>query len=261
MSVLADRIEDLSPSEAWMADARRVVDVAGGLVQGAVDMTHAKATVETLRAAGVAVTFTHVIVRAVALALTRRPDLYRAVYGYDRVTTERVDLGLSMTGLDTQLPLVLANAETRSMRALVGAIEEGVDAVRAQELRLRRWFWLVPFGFLRRWLVRRWHDRLASRRRLAGTFEVTCDSNADVVVPLRFYTDCVLSAGRVRDVVVVVDGKPAIRPQACLTLVVDHVAMDGMRGAALMRAVKEVLEGEELIAEADAAGPPEGAQA
>jgi pyruvate/2-oxoglutarate dehydrogenase complex dihydrolipoamide acyltransferase (E2) component len=247
---LSDRYDALSAPERWMSDARHMVSVPGGLVQSKVDMTQATASLQALRAAGIAATFAHLVVRAVALALARNPGLYQTVCGYRRLTTARVDIGLTMSGLDTTVPVVLADADQKPLPALVAAVEEAVGAARAKEERLRRLVLWVPFGFLRRWLLRRWYAAFSSRRRLAGTLEVSCDTNADIVVPLRFYTDAVLSAGRVRDVVVVVDGEPAIRPLAWLTLCVDHVAMDGMRGAALMRSVKEILESDELITEA-----------
>jgi hypothetical protein len=261
LSSPSDRFEALSAAERWMSDARRIAEVPGGLVQSKIDMTHAKASLQRLRDAGLPATFAHLIVRAVAIALARNPNLYQTVCGYERVVTAKVDIGLSMTGLDATIPLVVSDADQKTLPALVGAVEDAIEAARSREARLRRLVWRLPFGFLRRWLLRRWYATFSSRRRLAGTLEVTCDSNADVVVPLRFYTDAVIAAGRVRDAVVVLDGEPTIRPMAWLTLCVDHVAMDGMRGAALMRAVKEVLEGEELIAEAGGAGPPEGAQA
>jgi pyruvate dehydrogenase E2 component (dihydrolipoamide acetyltransferase) len=258
---LSDRIDPLSAAEKWMSDARRIASIPGGLVQSKVDMTNAKTSLRRLREAGLAATFAHLVVRAVALALVRDPALYQTVCGYQRLATARVDIGLSTTELDLTVPLVVPDADQRSLRALVGAVADALVAARSREDRLRRLVWMIPFGFLRRWLLRRWYASFSSRRRLAGTLEVNCDSNADVVVPLRFYTDAVISAGRVRDAVVVVDGEPAIRPMAWLTLCVDHVAMDGMRGAALMRAVKEILEGEELIAEAGEGAPPELARA
>ncbi len=222
-----------------------------------VDVTQAKATLEALHERKIAATFTHLVVRAAALALARNPHIYRMVCGYERLTAGSVDIGLSMDGVATPLPLVLVGVDRKPLGALAAAIEETIAAARAREDRLRRWRWLTPFGFLRRWLLRYWYRTFSSRRRLAGTFEVSCDSNADVIVPLRFYTDTVLSAGRFRDVVVEVDGQPAIRPMASLSLCADHVAMDGMRGAALINAVKQILEGDELLNEALAAAVPE----
>jgi pyruvate/2-oxoglutarate dehydrogenase complex dihydrolipoamide acyltransferase (E2) component len=252
----ADRYEAVSPVETWMADARQIGHIPGGLMQSKVDMTHAKEALERLRSRGLAATFAHLLVRAVALAIARKPSLYQTVCGYDRYSSAKVDIGLSMTGLETTLPLIVTDVDQTLLPALVGAVDRAKAAVEAREGRVQRIMWLLPFGFLRRWLLRRWYAGFSSRRRLAGTLEVSCDTNADMVVPLRFYTDVAITAGRVRDTVVVLDGEPAIRPMAWLTICVDHVAMDGMRGAALMRSVREILESEELVAEAAGAIEP-----
>jgi hypothetical protein len=246
----ADRLEPLSTGERWMADARQVYGIRGGMVQCFIDMTQAKAAIQTLRGGGLSATFDHLVVRAAALALSRTPGLYQTVCGYQRVSSERVDIGLSTGSLATDLPLVLEGVDRTPLADMAAAIEEATVKARATEARLGGTEWRAPFGFLRRWLLRRWSRRLAARRRIAGTFEVSCNPNADIVVPLRFYSDAMLSLGRVHDVVVDVDGQPAIRPMAWLTLSVDHVAMDGVRGAALINAVKELLEGDELPAEA-----------
>ena len=255
----SNRIDELSAGERWASDARRVLATPGGMMQVDVDMTPAKATLEILRQSDVTATFTHLVVRAAALALARNPHVYRMVCGYQRLKAGRVDIGLSTGGLATDVPLVLVGVDQKPLRALARAVEEGLAIARATEERLRRARWLTPFGFLRRWLLRYWYGTFSSRRRLAGTFEVSCHSNADVVAPLRFYTDAILSAGRVRDVVVELEGRPVIRPMACLTLCIDHVAMDGMRGAALLNAVKDILEGDNLLDEARHFASNEGA--
>jgi pyruvate/2-oxoglutarate dehydrogenase complex dihydrolipoamide acyltransferase (E2) component len=223
-------------------------------MQVVVDMTHAKAAMEVLRRRNVGAGLTHLVVRAAALALARNPRIYRMVCGYGRLTTGQVDIGLSTGEESVNVPVVLRAVERAPLDALPAAIEQAITVARAREDRIRRSAWLAPFGFVRRWLLRSWYRAFASRRRLAGSFEVVCHEGADVVAPLRFYTDAVLSAGRMRDVVVDVDGRLAIRPTVCLSLCVDHVAMDGMRGAALINAVREILESDELLLEAAGEG-------
>jgi hypothetical protein len=72
----------------------------------------------------------------------------------------------------------------------------------------------------------------------------------DSSVPLQFYSGSILTFGRPRDTVVVVDGRPAIRPMLTLSLCVDHVAMDGVRAATLLNAITAVIESDELPHEA-----------
>ncbi len=261
MTAPSDRIDGLSVGERWMSDARQVLHVPGGMVQRLVDMTRARAAVQELKKGGLAATFAHVIVRATALALAQNPGIYQMVCGYRRLTAGRVDIGLTMSGIETDIPTVLEGVDGKSLGAMVAAIDGAIAATRAREERLSGSAWWFPFGLLRRWLLRSWYGKLSSRRRLAGLIEVSYDSNADVVVPLRFCTDAILSVGRVNDVVLAIDGEPAVRPMACLTLCLDHVAMDGMRAATLINAVKELLEGDELYNEALEAVAAERARA
>jgi hypothetical protein len=181
------------------------------------------------------------------------------VCGYDRVTPASIDIGVATSEVPTDLPAVVVGVERTSLGALVARVNDALGGARGSTGVIARGGWFAASGLVRRWLVRRWRLAFRSRKNLAGVFEVTCDSNADVIVPLRFHTDGVIAAGRVRDVVVVLDGKPVIRPVVHLSLSLDHVAMDGMRAATLVNAVKEILEGDELLAEAK--GTPETAPA
>jgi len=247
----ADRLDELSTGDRWTVDARRVVGIPGGMVQGTAEMSRAKEALHALRERGIAATFTHLIVRATGLALARNPGTYQMVCGYDRLTTASIDIGVSTSDVPAGLPAVVVGVERTPLSALVGQVDEALAAAaRSGGKRIARGGWFAAFGFVRRWLLRRWRGAFGSRRRLAGTFEVACDSNADVLGPIRFHTDAILAAGRVRDVVLVDEGEPVIRPVVHLTLSLDHVAMDGMRAAALINAVKEILEGDELLAEA-----------
>jgi hypothetical protein len=195
------------------------------------------------------------MIRAAALALARNPDLHQTVCGYRKMTHGTVDIGLSMAGQTSYAPVVvLPSVETTSLRDLVGVVEERVADARMRETRdlaiLRRWGWLSPFGFVRRFLIRTMQELFSYRRKLVGTFQVTCVPTVDAAVPLQFYSGSILAFGRPRDAVVAVDGKPEVRQVVTLTLCVDHVSMDGLRAATLLNAIVEVLESGELALEA-----------
>jgi pyruvate/2-oxoglutarate dehydrogenase complex dihydrolipoamide acyltransferase (E2) component len=246
-----DSTEELSTRDRWPVDARRVVGIPGGVIQQTAEMTHVTELLQVLRDRGLAATFTHVLVRATALALARNPGTYQMVCGYDRLTPASIDVGVSTNDVPADLPAVVTGVERTPLGVLVARVNDALaDAALRGGSRVARGGWLGAIGFVRRWLVRRWRSAFGSRRRLAGHIEVACDTNADVFAPVRFHTDALLAAGRVRDVVLVHDGVPVIRPVVHLSLSLDHVAMDGMRGASLINAVKEILEGDELLAEA-----------
>jgi hypothetical protein len=248
-----DRIVPLTPDERWLADARSVVHQAAGYMVREVEMTHTVAWLERLRASGVPASVQHLIVRASALALARNPALHQIVCGYDRVMPAAVDVGLAVSAASTA-PVVIARASERPLPLLVGAIDAALARAPRSEKRafalLRNIDWLAPFGFLRRMWLRWLQDRVWFRRRVAGTFQVAYAPGADVVVPLRINTGSALGAGRVRDVVVPVAGKVQVHKRMTITLVADHVAMDGVRMATLLNAIGALLEGEELEHEA-----------
>jgi pyruvate/2-oxoglutarate dehydrogenase complex dihydrolipoamide acyltransferase (E2) component len=250
-----DSLEDLSLGERWIPDAFRVIPGPGGFALRQVDMTQATAALKILRSAGLRATFTHLIVRAAAIALSRNSSLHQLVCGYRRLTPGTVDIGLSMAGETTYAPVVVLPATDRTpLGTLVPSLNETVRAAQEKEKRdlknIKRIGWIIPFGVLRRLVLRFLQNTFWFRRRLAGTFQVSCLSSVDVAAPFLFYTGSLLSAGRVCDRVVVANGQPAVRPTVWLTICVDHVAMDGRRAGQLLKAVKAVLEGQELVREA-----------
>src|SRR5262249_3270462 len=149
-------------------------------------------------------------------ALAANPDVHRVVAGTRRHQPARVDIGLSMTGETFVAPvLVLEGADQKSVADLAAETATRAVEVRREDTRklqaLRRWGWLVPFGFLRRTLLRCLFARATYRRQLAGSFQVT-------TVPVEwglssvFVATGVLVGGQVQQTVVAVDGQPAVRP-------------------------------------------------
>jgi pyruvate/2-oxoglutarate dehydrogenase complex dihydrolipoamide acyltransferase (E2) component len=253
-----DSIESVPLGLRWIDDAFTVAPAAGGFGTLLADMTNAKATVRILRSAKIPATMAHVIVRACAIVLARNPKLHQTVCGYRRLTAENVDIGLSLAGETTYAPVVVIEKADRMplsklVPVIVDAIDAAVEKERVDLANMRKYLWLVPFGFLRRFIIRVMNGSLWFRRRIAGTFQVTLMPSFDAAVPLLFYTGAIFAAGGVRDRVVAVDGQPVVRPTMWLTVAVDHGSLDGARSGELIEAIKDVLEGEELVREARAA--------
>jgi acyl transferase domain-containing protein/acyl carrier protein/short-subunit dehydrogenase len=251
----ADRIERIPMGERWFADAFRVIPTPGGFAQRAADVTSVMKAMQILNEAGVHATLTHAMIRAAALALARNPELHQTVCGYRKLTPGKVDIGLSMAGKTTYAPVVvLADADSTDMGAMVPKVNEGIEAARAKEgvdlANLKKIGWTTPIGFLRRFTIRVLQRMFWYRRKLVGTFQVSYVPTADASVPLQFYSGSILSFGRPRDTVVAIDGRPAVRPMLTLTVCVDHVASDELRAAALLDAIIPILEGDELVEEA-----------
>ena len=251
-----DRVERLDYAERWIGDGFRVLDTPGGFAAVDVDMTRTGALVERLRTRGVRATHNHVIVRAAALALSRHPELHQLVAGNRRLRPERVDIGLSVAGHTNYAPImIIEDAARKALPALCDEIVRRVPEVRQKEVRdlagMRRWGRLIPFAGLRRLLLRFLFGRVGFRRRLAGTFQVSCIGGVDLVVPFLFNTSAVLGVGRVRDRVVAAGGQPAVRPMVTLACCIDHKAWDGVKTARFQTEVRRILEEGQLDGEAE----------
>jgi pyruvate dehydrogenase E2 component (dihydrolipoamide acetyltransferase) len=241
-----DRIEPLSTSDRWLADGHDVDAPPGGFMERGVDMTEATRWLRSVREAGIEAGFVHLLVHATAIALTRNPELHQSVYGYERHLPGSVDIGFSMPGPTTTAPVVLVGVEQKSLAQLVPSMDEAMVLAHEQEAANRakaaRWAWLAPLSFLRRLWLRMARKTTWFRKHVAGTFHISYAPAADLLVPLRLRTGSSLGAGRIRDVAVVTQGQLEIRPMVSLTLVVDHVALDGVRAAKLLNEIASILE-------------------
>src|SRR5436190_8567360 len=151
--------ETLDYAERWFRDGLRVVRPSFSVVQTTVDMTHATEWLEELRHEGVHATATHLLVYATARVLSATGKLHQVVPGNTRNYPADVDIGLSITGDSFIAPvLVIERAQEKSVAEIVTEVAERAPEARQADAQmqrlLRRWGRLVPFGFLRRALLR-----------------------------------------------------------------------------------------------------------
>jgi pyruvate/2-oxoglutarate dehydrogenase complex dihydrolipoamide acyltransferase (E2) component len=244
--VTLPRDEPLDYAERWLRDGLRVLRPAFSALQITVDMTNALRRLEELRRAGVQATTTHLLIRAAARALAANPDLHQVIAGSRRHRPFRIDIGLSVTGETFVAPvLVLEGANEKSVAEIAAETARRVPDVRRadqQMLRaLRTWGWLLPFGFMRRTLLRLLFTSPTFRRKGAGTFQVSTVPG-DWALTSSFATAGVLVGGQVWSRVIAIDGQPAVRPVMTLTLSSDHGVWDGRAVGRLLAAVKSELE-------------------
>ena len=255
--------ESLDYAERWLIDSLRVLRPSAVSYQTTVDMMHGLEQLEQLRRAGTSATATHLLVRAAARAFAANPSLHQLIVGTRRHRPSRVDIGLSITGETFLAPvLILEGADKKSLEQLAEEMARRAPEVQREErerLRtLRRWGWLLPFGFLRRAVMRRLFGSGEFRQKTAGTFQVSTvpvESAATTV----FVASGVLVGGQVRSRVVAVDGHAVVRPTMILTLSGDHSVWDGRAAARFLAAVKSDLEmpAQEVVAASTTAVHPE----
>jgi len=237
-------------AERWLQDGLRVLRPALSVVQVSVDMTAALRRLDDLGREGVRATPTHLLVQAAARALAANPSLHQVVAGNRRDRPAQVDIGLSVTGDTFVNPvLVIERADRKTVAEIAAEITRRAPDAQAadrhmQDL-LRRWGWLVPFGSLRRAMLRLLFRSPAFRRRGAGTFQVSTVAG-DWALTSTFATSGVLIGGQVSSRVVSVDGAPAVRPIMTLTLSGDHGVWDGRAAARFLAAVRAQLEDAEI---------------
>lgn len=238
--------EPLDYADRWLRDGLQALHPSLSVCQITVDMTHATRRLEELRQAGVHATITHLLVHAAAQALHANPALHQIVAGRKRYRPARVDIGLSVMGETFVAPvLVIEGAEQKTVAEIAAEIAERVPAVRQADHRMlaavRKWGWLVPFGFMRRAILRALFTSATFRRKGAGTFQVSTVP-VDWALTSIFSTAGVLVGGQARQAVIVVDGQPAVRTVMKVTLSVDHGVWDGRAAARFLAAVKTDLE-------------------
>jgi hypothetical protein len=243
--------EKLDYGARWLRDGLDECVHAGGFEILDIDVSKAAHSLKQLKAINPAITWTHVFVRVVALTLARNSDLHQLVAGRRRIRPSSVDVCLSVAGDASVTPVVIINdAANKDIFAIAAEIHGRTPQAVGESERLlaalRRWGWIVPFSILRRGLIRMLLRQIWYRRKVSGTFQVTCVPLVDVAAPLVFNTAAALGIGRVQDRVVAEQGVPVVRPVVTLICCVDHSVWNGMAVAKFLTGLREILESGEF---------------
>src|ERR1700749_4484088 len=134
---MSDRIEKLSWAERWFRDGLRAVDPPGALLAVEVDMSRPAQLRSEKRLVGVSVTYTQIVIVAIAAALQQLPELHRMVAGNKRLTSDTIDICLSVAGENVVTPVViLKDAERRTLESIGQEIKEKTAVARASDQKL-----------------------------------------------------------------------------------------------------------------------------
>jgi pyruvate dehydrogenase E2 component (dihydrolipoamide acetyltransferase) len=189
------------------------------------DMTRARAWLDAQRAAGLtSLTYTHLILRAVALALrahTNINTLWRAEGPWLRALP-RSDVGLAIAGDDTLLVTTIAEPDRQELSHLVQSVTEATARARAGVLTQAD---LAPTAIT--------VSNLGMHRVSAFVPIVDPDQTA------------ILAVGQVAEQAVARNGALYAIPQASLTLTIDHRVADGVAAARFLETICDSLESAE----------------
>jgi pyruvate dehydrogenase E2 component (dihydrolipoamide acetyltransferase) len=255
------RFERLDYADRWLNDAFRVLqeNPPGFIGTLEVEMTRAKAIVQQLKARGIPGSYAALVVRAAGLAMSRHPDMHAILVGTQRMRPDNVSIGLSVAGEATAAPVMrIEQAETKTIVAICEEVKKRAPEVRAEDsatlVKLRRWGWMIPTRWLRRFVLRRVLSSLRFRQ-LFGSLQVTVVPGVDIVAAMAYGAPAVVGLGRIEERVVARDGKPAVRLMATMSYTGDHKLFDGERVVRIMSEIRGILESEELLAEIPALAP------
>jgi pyruvate dehydrogenase E2 component (dihydrolipoamide acetyltransferase) len=266
--VSADRYVPLDRADQWDIEIIQTIEPPGFVIFEEVDMTATNEILAALRSRSVRATYTHVVARAAALALTRHPDLVRIMLGRQVVYPSTVDISLSVssdTSLAAEPTLIVQDAGRKDLSAVAreimakaAEVRAGAEASREQARRIMR---IVPFGFLRRVFVRKMKARMSMVRENVGLFHISSVARLQYAIPLICPGTAALAITRVEDRVVARDGRAVVRPTTRLGMVGDHRVWKGTEASIVINEIKQILEEGELAAELPALPATTGSQA
>jgi pyruvate dehydrogenase E2 component (dihydrolipoamide acetyltransferase) len=168
---------------------------------------------------GVRITFTDVIVKAVAKALTEHRRLNASLEGDRIVEHAGVHVGVAVSLDDGLIVPVVRDADKKSILEIGRETKQLGEKARA--------------------------GRLTIEEVTGGTFSVTNlgQAGVDAFTPIINPPQCaILGVGKIAPKPVAHDGQVVVRPQMWLSLTFDHRLVDGYPAALFLARVKEILE-------------------
>ncbi len=168
---------------------------------------------------GVRLSFTHMLIKAVAMALREYPQLNALCDGENMRLSKDINIGIAVGLEDGLIVPVLKNADSMDLIQISSKVEKLIAKAREK--------------------------KLSEDEFTGGTFTISnlgifdVDSFTAIINPPEV---AILAVGKIRDKPTVVDGEIKIRKIMNITLSADHRAVDGIIAAKFLGKVKEFLE-------------------
>jgi pyruvate dehydrogenase E2 component (dihydrolipoamide acetyltransferase) len=163
-------------------------------------------------------TVTAFLVAAAAAALATNPEFNASFADGTLVRREQVSVGVAVDTPEGLRVAVIPHADRLTLADLDTQLREAAQRARSGRLR---------------------SSDVGTRSMVVSNLGM---HGVDAFVAIIDEPDpFILAAGRIRDAVVVVDGAPAVRPVATLSLSVDHRAFDGVQAARFLAAITTFL--------------------
>ncbi|MBS7649666.1 2-oxo acid dehydrogenase subunit E2, partial [Candidatus Bathyarchaeota archaeon] len=168
---------------------------------------------------GVRLSPTHLLVKAVAMALKEHPQINATYDGENIKIFKDINIGIAVGLEDGLIVPVLRNADKMGFIQIVTEINRLVNNAREKKLR---------------------EDEF-----VGGTFTISNLGTFDVdsfIAIINPPETAILAVGKIKDKPVVIDNKIEVRKMVTLTLSADHRVIDGIIAAKFLQRVKSLLE-------------------
>jgi len=162
---------------------------------------------------------TDLLIKAAAIALTRRPEINVSFIGHAIRRHERVDIGIAVGIDDGLITPVIRNCGVKSLGDISNESKTLIDRARNKHLQPQEYA-----------------DATFSISNL-GMFDV--ENFIAVLIPPQAAS---IAVGSIRDVPVVKEGRIEAGRLMKVTLSCDHRALDGVQGAGFLKEFKHILE-------------------
>jgi len=174
---------------------------------------------EVERKAQAPLSYTVILVKAVAIALKKNPIVNSTLEGDEIKILRDINIGVAVALKDGLIVPVIHNADKKSLSEIAICLRDLAEKAK--------------------------QNRLELKDVEGGTFTITnlgmfgINTFMPIINPPQ---SAILGVGTIKDKLVMVDGEVVARPVMNLTLVFDHRIFDGVPAATFMRTLKEVLE-------------------
>jgi pyruvate dehydrogenase E2 component (dihydrolipoamide acetyltransferase) len=224
--------EDVPVSQMRKTIAKRLIESIGPVptfyLTVDVDMTRMLAARERanrmLESRGVKASINDFVIRAVAAALAKHPDVNASWRGDAIRRHNRVHIGVAVAVEDGLITPVIRDANVKGVADIATEVRELAGRAREKKLKPDEYTG-ATFSI--------------SNLGMFGIEEFTAIINPPEA--------CILAIGQVEDRIVAVDGQPAVQPRMRMTMSCDHRVVDGATGARFLQTLKAMLDEPAMI--------------
>lgn len=198
--------------------------------------------------------YTHLLIKAAALALREHPRINWQMVGSKIVRPSTIDIGVMVAVGKNFAPIVvIEQTDTLSLKEIARELEDKRNRAAAQlEGMLKKLSVvaaLLPVPIMRKLAVKRLNRNWKLRKRLGGTFQISNPGmfGIDMMITYNIATTVIALVGKVAERPMVIEGNVIPRLSATIAYSVDHRVIDAKLGIGFTNRLKFNFEHPETL--------------